>query len=178
MQHDSVHGQKPTDLEARLTSRSAHLTDQAFFKRRFLLDFLTHGTVMAAAQHAGVGRRTVYAWLQDDTDFKRDFDEAKEGSTDLLEREAVRRAINGGDNLLVFLLKSRRREVYGDQRAVGVSGTIRHEHEHRLDLRRLETQELLEMERMLLKAGAEPVDTTTYTLPMPPDGEQDPELLE
>jgi hypothetical protein len=81
-----------------------------------------------------VGRSTVYDWRLDCSIFAEQWNDAKEEGTDLLEDEAWRRAVTGidkhvgfyqgvsnvtvkeySDTLLILLLKSRRRPLYGDK---------------------------------------------------------------
>lgn len=89
--------------------------------------------VAAAALAAGVGRTTVYDRRALDPGFASLWDEAIERSTDMLVGECYRRAVRGvekpvfyqgeecgrvreySDTLAIFLLKSHRREVYGEK---------------------------------------------------------------
>ena len=43
-------------------------------------------------------------------------EDARETVTDLLEAEAIRRAMDGSDYLLTFLLRRRKPEVYGNRK--------------------------------------------------------------
>ena len=87
-----------------------------------------------AANAAGVGRSTAYLWRQQDPQFAQKWDEAVAEGIDCLEEEARRRAVEGvkrpvyrggvfvgeitkySDRLLIFLLKTRRPEVYDRSR--------------------------------------------------------------
>jgi hypothetical protein len=99
----------------------------AHAKRLFLEAFAgPHPTVSHAAKAAGIGRRTVYDWLERDAEFRQAFADAEQEAFDTLEREAVRRAAEGveepvyaggkkvgsirkySDTLLIFLLKGAR----------------------------------------------------------------------
>lgn len=104
----------------------------------FLRDFKVWGSVKRGAEAAGVHRRTVYFWLEDYPKFKDLYDHALEESTDGLEDEARRRAVEGvvkptfykgekipdggvrefSDPLLMILLRSRRPEKYRDRHEV------------------------------------------------------------
>jgi hypothetical protein len=64
-------------------------------------------TLSDAADHAGCGRGAVWEWRRDDPVFAKDFEQAYSLGTDVLEKEATRRAMEGSDLLLLFLLKSR-----------------------------------------------------------------------
>ena len=68
--------------------------------------------VNEAARVAGVGRRTVYDRRSRDEDFKRAWDEALEAAIERLEVQAIRRAMDGSDRLMMFVLRARRPEVY------------------------------------------------------------------
>jgi Homeodomain-like domain len=94
-------------------------------KRARFLELLCDGeSVVRAAAGAKVGRRTVYDWRNADAEFAREWDEAWEQGTDLLEEVALKRAVNGSDLLLIFLLKGRRPQRYRDN--------VRHEVDARL----------------------------------------------
>jgi AcrR family transcriptional regulator len=102
-------------------------------KAAFLRIFATLGNVLKSAEGAGVGRRTVYHWLEDDARFKELYAEAREDALDRLEEEARRRAVDGvlepvyqggrkvgeirqfSDTLLMLLLKSKRPDVFRDR---------------------------------------------------------------
>lgn len=87
-------------------------------KGQKLLAKLAQGYSIATACKAeNIGRQSYYDWRNDDPEFAKAADEAVEIGIDLLEDEANRRAKGpmGSDTLLIFLLKSRRRSVYGDK---------------------------------------------------------------
>lgn len=89
-------------------------------------------SVTAAAAQAPYKRRTLYEWREADDEFRAEWDAALEEGTDLLEDEALRRAMHGNDRpvfhqgeqcgvvreysdtLTIFLLKARRPEKYRD----------------------------------------------------------------
>jgi len=74
------------------------------------------GSTSLAAKKAGIGRTTAYELRARDQEFKQHWDDAVEQGTDMLEDAAVERAINGkSDTLLIFLLKSRRKEKYAER---------------------------------------------------------------
>jgi len=98
----------------------------------FLKALRTGISVAAAADQAGVARRTVYYRREKDADFASEWDAAIEDGTDRLEDEAFRRALEGteksiyyqgkaigsvrdySDSLLVFMLKARRGDKFKD----------------------------------------------------------------
>ena len=84
-------------------------------------------TVSEAARAAGIGRRTAYDRRKRDEEFARAWDDTLESAIEELEQEAVRRAKDGSDQLLMFLLRARRPEVYSER--------YRITHAHRIEER-------------------------------------------
>lgn len=96
-------------------------------KREAFLTILSNGgTVKEAREAAGISRSSIYDWRKADEDFAAAWDHAYEEGTDELETEAVRRAKDGSDTLMIFLLKARRPEKYRDN--------VKHEHTGGLSL--------------------------------------------
>jgi hypothetical protein len=81
------------------------------------------GTVVAACQAAGVGRRTWYWWRSEDPAFLEAVHEAEDAVADSLEQEAIRRAIDGSDLLLIFMLKSLKPAKFKDRRYTAAKHT-------------------------------------------------------
>jgi hypothetical protein len=99
--------------------------------------------VKKAAEAIGIARRTAYDWKKENEDFAKRWDDAAEAGTDLLEDEAVRRAVEGvprpvfyqgkvvgavqeySDELLIRMLKARRKAKYSDRVESAVSNTVR-----------------------------------------------------
>lgn len=89
---------------------------------RFINALTDTGNVSRSASTAGIKRSTLYKWRNEDQDFASRWDEALEECTCALEGEAIRRAKEGSDTLLIFLLKALRPEKYGQAvRHVGKS---------------------------------------------------------
>jgi|GEM_PF-2323252 len=84
----------------------------------FLDLFAQSGNVMLSARGAGVDRTWPYRVRAADPTFAAAWAEADETSTQVLEAEARRRAMHQSDRLLVFLLKSRRPEVYRENHRI------------------------------------------------------------
>ncbi|MGE4292681.1 MAG: hypothetical protein AB7E32_10780 [Desulfovibrio sp.] len=102
----------------------------------FLDALALQGNVTQAAAIAGLGRWKVYEQRKEDPEFAQQWEQALRESEDRLEAEAVRRAVEGveepyfyqgeqrgasrkySDQLLMFLLKSKRPERFG----TGASG--------------------------------------------------------
>lgn len=99
----------------------------------------TGGNVSKACEAAGISRRTVYNWREEDLVFAAAWDEAVEFGTDELEEEARRRAFAGvdepvfyqgeecgavrkySDTLLIFLLKGRKPDKYRERVTIDVN---------------------------------------------------------
>lgn len=91
----------------------------------FIAALASGATVAEACAAAGIGRRTAYDHRRRDEAFALRWADAVEEGTEALEREAIRRAMEGSDTLLIFLLKARRPNVYRDR--VSVDQTTRAE---------------------------------------------------
>lgn len=99
------------------------------------------GSITNAAKSVGVNRATPYGWLKDDPDFAQALEEAKAQAVEVLETEAIRRAVEGveepyyqrgqvvgsvrrySDNLLMFLLRGMAPQKYRDRSSVEVEVT-------------------------------------------------------
>ena len=94
----------------------------------FLEAFRNSCNIRASAQAAGVGRSTVYEARADDPEFAAALAEAESDAVDVLEAAARARALTVSDNLLIFLLKAHRPNVYHErveQRVTAdISGSI------------------------------------------------------
>ncbi len=84
-------------------------------RKRFLEALADLGSVRQAVEVAGISRDAVYLWRNDDPVFAADWLAATERGIDSLEDEVMRRAHATSDTLAIFMLKSRRRHVYGDR---------------------------------------------------------------
>jgi hypothetical protein len=102
-------------------------TEQAVhLKKAFLEHFRAHGNVSWACRAVGITRRpTVYEWQEHDDEFAAAFREAEIEATETLEQEAYRRAFQGSDTLLIFLLKARAPTKYRDNARIEHAGAVR-----------------------------------------------------
>ena len=75
--------------------------------------FSIYGTLTKACECAHIGRETVKRFCERYPNFKKKWDEAYEIYLDNLEYIADKRAKEGSDSLLKFLLKAGRQEKYG-----------------------------------------------------------------
>lgn len=106
----------------------------AHLKKTFLEGYRRSGNIRAAAEAAGIARRTHYNWIESDPEYAGAFEEAREDAADVLEAAAWKRAVVGveeptgwyqgmpggtvrkySDTLLIFLLKGMRPEKYRDR---------------------------------------------------------------
>jgi hypothetical protein len=83
-------------------------------KTEFLASVAEGNTVSYAASQIRSARSALYALRDRDEDFARAWQAAEEDGVQALEQEAKRRAIEKSDTLLIFLLKAKRPETYGD----------------------------------------------------------------
>lgn len=123
-------------------------------KQRWLEAFGQVFTVTTACKLAAVSRATVYRWRREDEDFAVAWADIDAANVEELEVEARRRAVEGvvrpaaiagervdvreySDQLLMFLLKARRPEVYRERHVV--------RHEKVADLNELTPEKLRAM---------------------------------
>ena len=120
-------------------------------KRAFLAAFAGCGTVLHAAEAAGINRRQHQRWMHDDAEYAKAFEDAKADVLEVVEREIFRRAVEGWDEpvfnggrivgevrkrsdvLLIFLAKALAPNRYRDNHRIEHTGAdggpITHEHE-------------------------------------------------
>ncbi len=94
-------------------------------KAEAVLERLAHGNSIAASMRSiSLPRHQYYHWREDHPEFAVAANDAIEQGIDRLEDEAMARAStpDGSDTMLIFMLKTRRREVYGDKWSGEVTG--------------------------------------------------------
>lgn len=79
-------------------------------------------SITAAMASAGLSRYQYYNWRETIPGFAEAADQAIEAGTDRLEDIAATRAEEQSDTLIIFLLKARRRDKYGDKWSGELSG--------------------------------------------------------
>jgi hypothetical protein len=87
-------------------------TTEKHWRLKFLDGLRMHGMVTQAAAEAGIHRNTAYFERQNDPVFAKEWQEALDRGVDMLEDVAKKRAYDGSDTLLIFLLKAHRPERY------------------------------------------------------------------
>ena len=92
------------------------------WRPRFLAAFRNSANVRAAAHAAGVDWSTAYKARKREPDFAQAWDMAEEEALDLVEAKAMQLALGGDTRLLVFFLRTRRPEKYGDRARLELTG--------------------------------------------------------
>lgn len=114
-------------------------------KARWLSTFRKAGNRMDSCAAAGISRSGFYRWIAVDPAFGDEVQMAEEERRDRLEDEAVRRAMEGSDTMLIFMLKTLRRQQFGDRLEVQQQGVMDLRHHDVVDrdvLRRMSPDEL------------------------------------
>ena len=93
-------------------------------KGAFLEALRAKYTVRHAALAAGVGRRTVYDWRDQDADFAQAWADAREDCIERLEETMYEKALGGETLAGFFMLKSMRPDVYRDNVTIKHTGAI------------------------------------------------------
>lgn len=169
----------PTPKNARVTDPKPSRSKTRQGKRgvpdwapEFLKAFGKSHLVTEAAEVAGINRSTAYDRRAKDPVFAEAWVEIEERSTELLEREAYRRAAVGvdkpvfqggkqvgkvreySDTLLIFLLKARRPDTYRERVEHTGRGGGPLEHRVKLDLTKLSAEQLDALEAIQPDAGS------------------------
>ena len=84
----------------------ARLPLQEMKKVQFLNVYIKIKNPALTCGALGIGRRTFYDWLDNDKKFKESFDHVNWVTVGMMAAEATRRAEDGSDHLLEFLLKA------------------------------------------------------------------------
>lgn len=100
------------------TSPTKTTHKKAGWQERFLTLLSETFSVTAAAAGSGTDRSYAYHCRRNDPDFAEKWDAALNAAIDRLEQAAYDRAIQTSDTLAIFLLKTRRPDLYRDQQHV------------------------------------------------------------
>lgn len=90
--------------------------------RRVLTNYVEVGVIGKACDLAGVRYRDHMNWMERYPTYKEKFEEMRSRFVDGLETVAIQRAKEKSDSLLILMLKSHRREVYGDKSDINLGG--------------------------------------------------------
>lgn len=100
-------------------------------KRRqesFLHAYSLTGSLQHAEMASKISRQNHYLWMREDPTYKERFDRARVEAIDSLESEAFKRAMQGSDTLLMFLLKGNAPGKYRDSMKIDNNTTVTHIH--------------------------------------------------
>jgi hypothetical protein len=90
-------------------------TSTPHLKQQFLDKLRATGNYLDSARMLDIEPSIIFHWRTSDLDFAKEWDRIiREQVLPVLEAEALRRAVQGSDNLLIFLLKAHDRERYDD----------------------------------------------------------------
>jgi len=92
--------------------KDGHQLSTEAWQSVFLSSFRQCGNITKSSEAAEVTRQAVFYAHKRDPDFRALYEEAKEESIERLEDVARKRATDSSDNLLIFLLKAMRPEMY------------------------------------------------------------------
>jgi hypothetical protein len=84
-------------------------------KKAVIAAYIEHCTVTHACRAAKVAPASWYEWKHNDPDFLAATVAAAEAVADRMEKVMIRRATEGSDTLLIFLMKGLRPEKYKDR---------------------------------------------------------------
>lgn len=151
-----------------MTSRPVPI--RAARKRLFLASIARWGSVTRAAQETGIHKSSHYEWMQRDPVYAAAYKQAEDEAIEAMEAEARRRAVEGvskpvfgkggevyghiteySDQLLMFLLKGKRPEVYRER--VDLTVDIRKEAERIAAEAGLEADAVLAEAERIIAAG-------------------------
>jgi hypothetical protein len=92
--------------------------------RKFMDRYAKTGDLRAAAKAAKISLEVHHQMLETSDSYRKSFRAAQQQVVDLLETAVFRRALDGSDELLVFLLRAWLPERYREHTMVEHSGTI------------------------------------------------------
>ena len=93
----------------------AHAHESKERQDAFLERFSECGSILQAAQEAGMDRKLHYKWLVEVEGYKERYQQARLEAIESLEARVFQRANVESDRLAEFLLKGLKPEVYGDR---------------------------------------------------------------
>jgi transposase-like protein len=99
--------------------------DQRSARRAVLVELIAEGSNLSeAARAVGINRSTLFRWRQADPEFDKAIRSAFVASVEALKREAERRAMNGSDKLLMFLLCNYAPDQFSNLQKLEHSGSL------------------------------------------------------
>ena len=116
-----MHDTETTKRRPPARSKARREMSTVRLKERFLEAYEKYGTVTSACRVVELSRDTPYRWRQQDSEFDEAFENSRNVVADGLEAECIRRAHEGSDLLLIFLLKGLKPERYQERRNVNLA---------------------------------------------------------
>ena len=92
---------------------SYNKTANPAMKQKALSAHSIGSTVAQSANFAGVSERTIYNWRDQDPGFAQAWDQGRDHLLEGIEAQAFKQAMHGDRQLLIFLLKAHKPELYG-----------------------------------------------------------------
>jgi hypothetical protein len=129
----SANPSQPTDLQGFIDYEEydfAGNSGTVLNKAKFLEGLRLKASVYHAAQYAGVGRTTVYRWLEQDPVFAQAVADATEDAGDKMETSVYERAFS--DNLLAMFWLKAHRHKFRDKTTIDVT-VVQGEIEQRME---------------------------------------------
>jgi len=111
-----------SDTKAVETSAETSLDTTAEKQARFLEAYESLYEIKAAAEAVGIHRATFYDWFERDETFRKRFAVAKTNALDALKGLAYKKAKDGSDRWLAFMLERLAPEEFGDRKKLELSG--------------------------------------------------------
>ncbi len=132
-------------------------TDGTVKKKEAVIEAIAERfSIMHAAARAGVPRRTLYNWRDDDPTFDAAIIEARRAAIDVLEGSLYERASDNDTTAAIFLLKGWEPARYRERHDVNVSGEV--DHTHHLDAASLDG--LIERVAAFRSSHADAIETS------------------
>ena len=142
--------------------KDGHQLAAETWREVFLRSFRACGIIKRASEDAGVTRQAVYYAHKREPEFRALYEEAREESIEVLEDVARKRTTDSSDNLLIFLLKAAKPEVYrevvrNENINVNMNANLEKLDKQLTDSQIDELLEIVESKRLALEGGVEEV---------------------
>lgn len=85
------------------------------WKQDFLKHYVELGSITAAAKETGIDRTTIWYARKKDTDFNEALESIDQWTIQRVEDTLAEKALEGGTTEMIFYLKCKKPEIYGDK---------------------------------------------------------------